>query len=146
MQDLDTLESVSARLETVLNRLAARYRGMPEPKLLGRLPDGRSRAAAGHELASLIAFAAQGVEDRSRPHPPVWRLLPFEGAFVVGDQIGVTGHDLAAACARLSTLEQANGASTPVWAPPGVRCDRTGVGTILTRVLTAADELAAAAL
>lgn len=143
MQDLDTLESVSARLETVLNRLASRYRSMPESKLLGRLPDGRSRAAAGHELASLVAFAAQGVEDRSRPHPPTWRLLPFEGAFVVGDQIGVTGHELAAACAWLLGLEHANGASTPVWAPPGVRCDRTGVGTILARVLTAADELSA---
>lgn len=116
---------------------------MPESKLLGRLPDGRSRAAAGHELASLVAFAAQGVEDRARPHPPTWRLLPFEGAFVVGDQIGVTGRDLAAACAWLLGLEQASGASTPVWAPPGVRCDRTGVGTILARVLTAADELSA---
>lgn len=142
MQDLDTLETVSARLETVLNRLASRYRGMPESKLLGRLPDGRSRATAGHELASLIALAAQGVEDRSRPVPPTWRPLPFEGAFVVGDQIGVTGHDLLAACTRLLGLEQANGASTPVWAPPGVRCDRTGVGTILTRILTAVEELA----
>ena len=146
MQDLDTLESVSARLETVLDRLAARYRSMPESKLLGRLPDGRSRAAAGHELASLVAFAAQGVEDRSRPHPPAWRLLPFEGAFVVGDQISVTGHDLVAACAELLGVEHANGvagASTPVWAPPGVRCDRTSVGTIVMRVLTAADELSA---
>jgi hypothetical protein len=142
VQDLDTLETVSARLETVLNRLASRYRGMPESKLLGRLPDGRSRAAAGHELASLIAFAEQGVEDRARPQAPTWRLLPFEGAFVVGDQIGVTGHDLLAACARLLASEHANGASTPVWAPPGVRCDRTSVGRILTRVLTAADELA----
>ena len=144
MQDLDTLESVSARLETVLNRLASRYRGMPESKLLGRLPDGRSRATAGHELASLIALAAQGVEDRSRPVPPTWRPLPFEGAFVVGDQIGVTGHDLLAACARtrVGGLEQTNGASTPVWAPPGVRCDRTGMGTILTRILTAVEELA----
>lgn len=144
MQDLDTLESVSSRLETVLDRLASRYRSMPESKLLGRLPDGRSRATAGHELASLIAFAAQGVEDRSRPHPPTWRLVPFEGAFVVGDQLSVTGHDLLAACARLLAHSHADGASTPVWAPPGVRCDRTGVGRILARVLTAADELAAA--
>ena len=143
MQDLDTLESVSARLESVLNRLAARFRSMPESKLLGRLPDGRSRAAAGHELASLIAFAAQGVEDRSLLHAPTWRLLPFEGAFVVGDQIGVTGHDLNVACAEVLARGHASGASTAVWAPPGVRCDRTSVGTILTRVLTAADELSA---
>jgi hypothetical protein len=144
VQDLDTLESVSIRLETVVDRLASRYRGMPESKLLGRLPDGRTRATAGHELASLLALAAQGVEDRSRPVPPSWRLLPFEGAFVVGDQIGVTGHDLLSACARLLGPEHANGASLPVWAPPGVRCDRTGLGTILARVLTAVEDLAAA--
>ena len=176
MQDLDTLDAVSARLDEVLSRLASRYRSMPESKLLGRLPDGRSRAVAGHELASLIALAAQGVEDRSRPVPPTWRALPFEGPFVVGDQIGVTGHDLLAACGRLGgrrgavTGEGAPSeegalsvagvtgkvgaadvaaaaasaravASVAVWAPPGVRCDRAGVGTILGRVLGAAEDL-----
>ena len=140
MQDLDTLDAVSARLETVLARLASRYRSMPESKLLGRLPDGRPRAAAGYELASLTALAAQGVEDRSRPFPPTWRTLPFEGPFVVGDQIGVMGHDLLAACGRLGERP----ASTAVWAPPGVRCDRTGVGRVLERVLKAAEDLAAA--
>jgi len=140
VQDLDTLDAVSVRLETVLNRLASRYRSMPESKLHGRLPDGRSRAAAGHELASLIALAAQGVEDRARPVPPAWRALPFEGPFVVGDQIGVTGHDLLAACGRLGE----NPAAAAVWAPPGVRCDRAGVGTILGRVLGAAEDLAEA--
>jgi hypothetical protein len=142
VQDLDTLDAVTLRLETVLSRLASRYRGMPESKLLGRLPDGRSRAAAGHELASLIALAAQGVEDRSRPLPPAWRALPFEGPFVVGDQIGVTGHDLLAACGRLGQQGE-RPRSAAVWAPPGVRCDRTGVGTILGRVLNAVEDLAA---
>jgi hypothetical protein len=163
VQDLDTtLDAVSARLEAVLSRLASRYRSMPESKLLGRLPDGRSRAAAGHELASLIALAAQGVEERCRPVPPAWRALPYEGPFVVGDQIGVTGHDLLAAFARLGEKgsERARAAgmgatagtragvagaavAVAVWAPPGVRCDRAGVGAILGRVLGAAEELAA---
>ena len=155
MQDLDTpaalgadpLESLPNRLETVLTRLASRYRAMPESKLLGRLSDGRSRAAAGHELAGLLALAAQGVEDRARPLPPAWRSLPFEGPFVVGDQLGVTGHDLLAACARLGASASASAyssaaATTAVWAPPGVRCDRAGVGTVLDRVLTAAEDLA----
>ena len=162
MQDLDTpaalgadsLEPLANRLETVLTRLTSRYRAMPESKLLGRLSDGRSRAAAGHELASLLARAAQGVEDRAQPLPPAWRSLPFEGPFVVGDQLGVTGHDLLAAYARLgayATLgadarlgadSAATAATTAVWAPTGVRCDRTGVGTVLDRVLTAAEDLA----
>ena len=38
--------------------------------------------------------------------PPAWRSLPFEGPFVVGDQIGVTGHDLLAACERLGKGER----------------------------------------
>lgn len=158
MQDLDTLESVCERLDSVLTRLASAYRSLPESKLLGRLPDGRSRAVAGHELAAFVAAAAQGVEGRSRPSAPSWRLLPYEGPFVVGDQIRVTGHDLLAACARLGVRWGAAAddafaagacgdgfgaaASTAVWAPPGVRCDRTGVGTLLARVLAAADELA----
>lgn len=143
MQDLDTLEYVSTRLDIALSRLASRFRSMPESKLLGRLPDGRPRAAAGHELASLIALAAQGVEDRSRPMPPAWRSLPFEGPFVVGDQIGVTGHDLLAACERLGLGEgqRCPAVSAAVWAPPGVRCERAGVGTVLERVLGAAEEL-----
>lgn len=146
MQDLDTLESVCERLDSLLTRMASAYRSLPESKLLGRLPDGRTRATAGYELAVLIATAAQGVEDRARPSAPSWRSLPYEGPFVVGDQIGVTGNDLLEACARL--VPPARGgvsavpASTPVWAPPGVRCDRTGLGTLLARVLTAADELA----
>ena len=152
VQDLDTLESVSTRLETALSRLASRFRAMPESKLLGRLPDGRPRAAAGHELASLIALAGQGIEDRSRPMPPAWRSLPFEGPFVVGDQIGVTGHDLLAACERLGEGERYRDVvSAAVWAPLGdrcdgapcdrPRCDRAAAGTVLVRVLAAAEEL-----
>ena len=138
----------------MLTRLSAQFRSMPESKLLGRLPDGRSRATAGHELAGLVALAAQGVEDRARPVPPSWRSLPFDGPFVVGDQIGVTGHDLLAACAGVAACadiraDGASGGSTDgspatVWAPPSMRCGRAGIGTVLGQVLEAAEDLAGA--
>jgi hypothetical protein len=143
VQDLASVESVSARLETVLTRLSAHFRSMPESKLLGRLPDGRSRAAAGHELAGLVALAAQGVEDQDRRKPPAWRALPFEGPFVVGDQIGVTGHDLLVASAMAITGDE-DVSSSEVWVPGdgGSRCTRVGVGELLGRVLGEAEELA----
>jgi len=133
------VESVSARLETVLTLLSAQFRSMPESKLLGRLPDGRSRAAAGHELAGLVALAAQGVEDRERREPPSWRALPFEGPFVVGDQIGVTGHDLLAACERAAVDDEA---VVTVWMSPGMGGGRVGCAAVLERVLWAAEGLA----
>jgi len=148
VQHLATVESVSVRLETVLTRLSAHFRGMPESKLLGRLPDGRSRAAAGHELAGRVALAAQGVEDRGEAAAPAWRRLPFEGPFVVGDQIGVTGHDLLVACACASMSAMADEASRAagegeVWAPgEGRRGERLGIEELLGRVLAAAEELA----
>jgi hypothetical protein len=145
VQDLASVESVSARLETVLTRLSAHFRSMPESKLLGRLPDGRSRAAAGHELAGLVALAAQGVEDQDRRKPPAWRALPFEGPFVVGDQIGVTGHDLLVASASAMAISgDEDAGSSGVWVPGdgGGRCTRVGVGELLGRVLGEAEELA----
>jgi hypothetical protein len=148
------VESVSARLETVLTRLSSRLRSMAESRLLGRLPDGRSRAAAGHELAGLLALAAQGVEDRGLRVPPAWRALPFEGPFVVGDQVGVTGHDLLVACVCAGAA--AGDAVVEVWGPPmaeaeadsvvdgsGARCERVGIEELLRRVLAAAEGLAA---
>jgi hypothetical protein len=141
VQHLATVESVSARLETVLTRLSAHFRSMSESRLLGRLPDGRSRAAAGHELAGLLALAAQGVEDRGRHVPPTGRALPFEGPFVVGDQVGVTGHDLLVACACAG-----GGVAVEVWAPAadgsGARYERVGIEELLRRVLAAAEGLA----
>ena len=143
MQHLATADSVSVRLETVLTRLSAHFRGMPESKLLGRLRDGRSRAAAGHELAGRVALAAQGVEDRGLPVPPTWRRLPFEGPFVVGDQIGVTGHDLLVACTSAVADDSLRSAGE-VWASgDGRRGERVGLEVLLGRVLAAAEELAA---
>ena len=153
MQHLATVESVSARLETVLTRLSGHFRSMSESRLLGRLSDGRSRAAAGHELAGLLALAAQGVEDRVRQVPPAWRALPFEGPFVVGDQIGVSGHDLLVACVCAGgeggATPTAADAGVEVWAPvtgstgdgSGARYERVGIEGLLRRVLAAAEGL-----
>jgi hypothetical protein len=81
-------------LTEAVSRLAAFYRALPQSKLLGPLPDGSSRAEAGHRLASLLAAFGQGVEERASDVAPAWRELPFDGPFIVGDQIAVTGHDL----------------------------------------------------
>jgi hypothetical protein len=102
-------------LTQAVARLAAMYRALPESKLLGRLPDGRSRAEAGYRLAALLATFGQGVEERARDVPPAWRLLPFDGHFVVGDQIAVVGHDLAAGIEGLTDLDEL------VWTPEGTR-------------------------
>jgi hypothetical protein len=154
VQHLATVESVSARLETVLIRLSGHFRSMPESRLLGRLPDGRARAAAGHELAGLLALAAQGVEERVRNAPPTWRALPFAGPFVVGDQIGVTGHDLLVACVCAGegggATSTAADAVVEVWGPvagamadgSGARYERVGIEGLLRRVLAAAEGLA----
>lgn len=86
--------------------LAATYRALPQSKLLALLPDGRSRAQAGYRFAALLAAFGQGVEERALDVPPAWRSLPFDGEFVVGDQIAVTGHDLVAGIAGLDDLDE----------------------------------------
>jgi hypothetical protein len=101
-------------LAEAVSRLASVFRALPQSKLLGSLPDGRSRAAAGHGLAVLLARAGQGVEERARDSAPVFRDVPFDGPFVVGDQIAVTGHDLVAG---LRGIER----EALVWGPDGHR-------------------------
>jgi hypothetical protein len=146
-------------LTSLLPRLAAAYRSMPQSKLLGKLPDGRSRAQAGHALAAALAVAGQGVEERDQVDPPVWRVLPFDGPFVVGDQIGVTGHDLLRAIALVITAAAAAAAAPTdanaegdadvdatmtmwtVWAADGVRVP---VDQLLADALTATKALAQA--
>ena len=88
---------------------------MPESKLLGRLPDGRTRAVAGHGLADEFAKAAQGIAERSSALPPRWRSVPFIGPFVVGDQLTVMAYELSAA---LDGLERAD---ESVWSVPAAR-------------------------
>ena len=108
-------------LADAVSRLASVFRALPQSKLLGRLPDGRSRAMAGHGLAVLLARAGQGVEERDRDAAPVFRDVPFDGPFVVGDQIAVTGHDLVAGLRGLD-------AAAVVWGPDG---RRVPVGTVV---------------
>jgi hypothetical protein len=88
---------------------------MPESKLLGRLPDGRLRAVAGHDLADEFAKVAQGIADRMSVLPPHWREVPFVGPFVVGDQLTVMACELSAA---LDGLERAD---EQVWSAPAGR-------------------------
>lgn len=88
-----------------LAKLGGVYRSMPESKLLGRVPDGRWRAVAGHALADEVAKAAQGIVERLGAAAPEWRDVPFIGPFVVGDQLTVMAYELTAA---LSEVERAD--------------------------------------
>ena len=75
-------------LLNAVHRLADRFRSMPQSRLL-------PRAGEGLALAGRLAEAARKLES---PHERP-RTVPFTGAFAVGDQIAVTGNDLAAAIA-----------------------------------------------
>jgi hypothetical protein len=112
--------------------LAAAYRSLSQSKLLGTLPDGRSRAEAGHRFAALLAALGQGVEERARDVAPVWRKLPFDGVFIVGDQIAVTGHDLVAGIRGLGDLDEL------VWWADG---GRIAAGEVLEVAIGEADGL-----
>ena len=111
-----------------LTRLASTFRAMPQSKLLGRLPDGRSRAEAGHALADALAKAAQGIEERSSDHPPLWRTVPYAGPFAVGDQLMVLGNEFSDALITLTTL---NRMTEPVWSAPDARM---GADQVLARM------------
>ncbi|WP_055585761.1 hypothetical protein [Peterkaempfera griseoplana] len=85
-----------APLLTTVDRLADRFRSMPQSRLTGPVPGHASRAAAALELARRLAAEAQAVEqDGAAPY----RELPDAGPFAAGDQLAVAGHDLAAALA-----------------------------------------------
>ncbi|GAA0681041.1 hypothetical protein GCM10010193_38450 [Kitasatospora atroaurantiaca] len=73
-----------------VDRLADRFRSMPQSRLLGAVPGHPSRAAAGLELARRLAAAALAAAGEE-PHE-----FPDAGAFAVGDQLAVAGHELAA--------------------------------------------------
>ncbi|WP_316526567.1 hypothetical protein [Kitasatospora brasiliensis] len=88
------MHDVEPLVEAVDN-LADRFRSLPQSKLLGAVPGYASRAAAALELARRLARLALAAEDGPR------RELPDAGAFAVGDQLAVAGHDLAAALAAL---------------------------------------------
>lgn len=75
-----------APLRSAVERLADRFRAMP----LSRL---RRVAGDGLALARELSAAAQRLELPDREP----ELMPDDGVFVIGDQIAVAGHDLAAA-------------------------------------------------
>ncbi|WP_327680206.1 hypothetical protein [Kitasatospora sp. NBC_00458] len=100
-------------LAEAVDALADRFRSMPQSRLHGAVPGHPSRAAAALALARWMAAVAQAAEGG-----PV-RELPEAGAFAVGDQLAVTGHDLVAALAALPrdgevALPAESGGPTPV--------------------------------
>ncbi|MFI6443322.1 hypothetical protein [Kitasatospora sp. NPDC050543] len=80
-------------LVEAVDRLADRFRAMPQSRLLAAVPGHASRAAAALALARQLAASALAVEGLTP------RQFPDAGAFAAGDQLAVAGHDLAAALA-----------------------------------------------
>ncbi|MFF1873857.1 hypothetical protein [Streptomyces sp. CB03911] len=80
-------------LTEAVDRLADRFRAMPQSRLLAAVPGHASRATAALALARTLAAVAQALEGL-QPRP-----FPDAGAFAAGDQLAVAGHDLAAALA-----------------------------------------------
>ena len=78
--------SDSEALRAAAERLADRYRSLPASRL-------RRAAGAGLALARELSATAQRIELPGRD--PL--VMPDDGIFVVGDQIAVAAHDLAAA-------------------------------------------------
>ncbi|MBV6701069.1 hypothetical protein [Kitasatospora aureofaciens] len=82
-------------LVEAVDALADRFRSLPQSKLLGAVPGHGSRAAAALALARRLAALGLAVEGGPE------REFPDAGAFAVGDQLAVAGHDLAVALAAL---------------------------------------------
>lgn len=76
-----------APLLKAAERLAGRFRALPQSRLRGTVAD------TGLELARWLAAEAQRIEF---PGAEV-RVMPDDGVFAIGDQIAVAAHDLAAA-------------------------------------------------
>jgi hypothetical protein len=118
-----TLRS-AAQLVELSTAVADGLRRMTERKLARPAPasgstggsTGRTVAGAALDAARALARAAQGVDERDAAGEPVWRLVPDLGALTVGDQIAVTGHELARAVAALP-----DGDDPLVWTPGGRR-------------------------
>ncbi len=91
------VEALTVEVERVSDRL----RSMSDVRLGQPLRHGATRAEAARGLAQRLADAAQGIEQRADDEPPRPRVVPDLGVFAVGDQVAVTGRDLARAAARL---------------------------------------------
>ena len=129
----------SEDLARSVERLADRLRTLADTRL-SRPPrgdrdayeaDGASVADRAHRLAQSLADAEQGIVERAADQAPRWRTVPRLGDLAVGDQVAVTGADLAAAGAGLSPDE-------PVW----TRTGRAAASAVLARALADVRELA----
>ncbi|MEU6895735.1 hypothetical protein ABZ934_29015 [Streptomyces sp. NPDC046557] len=88
-------------LTAAVERFADRLRSAPQSRLR------RGAAAEALELARELAVRAQRLEDAARDPrgaAPA-RVVPDAGVFVVGDQVAVTGQDLAEALRALRADE-----------------------------------------
>jgi hypothetical protein len=88
-------------LRNAADRLAGRFRSLPQSRLRGGV------AREGLALARELSAQAQSVEFPCREV----RLMRDEGVFVIGDQIAVAGHELAAALERLPELAEVRDAA-----------------------------------
>ncbi|MFJ6212692.1 hypothetical protein ACIQGZ_05085 [Streptomyces sp. NPDC092296] len=104
-------------LLTAVDRLADRFRSMPQSRLLAPVPGHPSRATAALALARRLAADAQAVEQDGAG---LLRALPDAGPFAAGDQLAVAGHDLAVALAGLP-------GDAPVTTREGARAAASGV-------------------
>ncbi len=85
-----------ARLEREIERVAERLRTMSDLRLAAPCPPFASVAEAGHQLAQRLAVLAAELEGAQRREVPV--LSPL----AVGDQVALTGHDVALAVRSLA--------------------------------------------
>ncbi|MER5863858.1 hypothetical protein [Kitasatospora sp. NPDC002040] len=77
-------------LTAAVDRLADRFRSMPQSRLLGPVDGHPSRAAA--VLALAAGLAGRALAAAGEPA----REFPDAGPFAVGDQLAVAGRELAA--------------------------------------------------
>ncbi|WP_141514655.1 hypothetical protein [Streptomyces zhaozhouensis] len=97
-READGMTVETAELSAALERAADRLRRLPESRLR------RGAADRGRALADELTRRAQLLEE---PHAGGTRRVPDAGLWAVGDQIAVTGDDLARAIARVEDRDRA---------------------------------------
>lgn len=100
----DRVDVEGLRIE--VRRVAERLRSMSVERLCRGFPPYASRAAAALALAQRLADAAEELEAEAQGRQPVRRAVPDLGPLVVGDQVAVTGEDLAAAAEVLADPDE----------------------------------------
>ncbi|MFJ6721008.1 MULTISPECIES: hypothetical protein [unclassified Streptomyces] len=96
-------------LTAAVERFADRLRSAPQSRLQ------RGAAAEALELARELAVRAQRLEDAARDPKGAApaRVVPDAGVFVVGDQVAVTGQDLAEALRAAAATAAQDGGTAP---------------------------------